>query len=142
MKYTQSFLTIVVLFSSQAIMASETNLEQGKQLYKTYCSACHGATGGMDMSKRLAPPIAGVRYHYIGVHPEKAPFVTAITDWLTNQDASRSLMPGAIRKFKLMPPVSVSKEDAEKIALYIYEGKLAKLPGFDAHVEKMHGKKM
>ena len=93
------------------------------------------------MSKRLAPPVAGVRFHYIGKHPEKAAFIEAITGWLAHQDASQSLMPGAIKKFNIMPPVAVGKEDAEKIALYIYQGELEVLQGFAAHVEKMHGKK-
>ena len=45
----------------------------------------------------------------------------------------------AIHKFNLMPTIPVSAEDAEKIANYMYEGKLEKPEGFDEHVKKMHG---
>lgn len=141
MKTTHTFLTLATFLISPITMASDATIEQGKQLYKTHCSACHGATGGMDMNKRLAPPIAGVKLHYIASHADKQPFVQAITEWLDKPDAGKSLMPGAIRKFKLMPPITVAKEDAIKIATYIYQGELDKPAGFDAHVEKMHGKK-
>ena len=93
------------------------------------------------MSKRVAPPIAAVRYHYINIHPDKAPFVTAVTSWLEKQDASKSLMRGAIRRFNIMPPIPVSKDDAQKIANYIYAGDLEKPDGFDKHVEERHGKR-
>ncbi len=94
----------------------------------------------MDMSQRVAPPIAAVRLHYINIHPDKTSFVTAVTNWVEKQDENKSLMRGAIRRFNLMPPVSVTKEDAQKIASYIYAGNIEKPAGFDKHVEEMHGK--
>jgi len=63
----------------------------------------------------VAPPIVAVRMHYIGPYPDKAAFVTAVANWVEKQDASKTLMPGAIRRFNIMPPVAVSREDAEKI---------------------------
>lgn len=133
-------IPITLLFSSQAVIANEVG--EGEKLYKTHCTACHGATGGMDMSKRIAPPIAGVRKHYMDVHPEKQAFVAAVSGWLEKQDASKSLMRGAIQRFKIMPPLVIAKTDAEKIATYIYEGEIDKPAGFDEHVAMMHGNKM
>ena len=40
----------------------------------------------------------------------------AVADWVEKQDASNSLMPGAIRRFNIMPPIPISRESAEKIA--------------------------
>lgn len=141
MKITQAFLVLAFMLLPQVVLASDDNDEAGgKQLYKTYCSACHGVTGGMDMSKRTAPPIAAVRMHYIGPYADKASFVMAIADWVEKQDASRSLMRGAIRRFNVMPPIAVAREDAEKIASYIYQGDIEKPAGFDKHVEERHGK--
>ena len=139
MRIIQFFLALTFIFLSNLAQASN-DIEQGGQLYKTYCSACHGATGGMDMNKRVAPPIIAVRMHYMGPYPDKAAFVTAVTNWVEKQDASKTLMPGAIRKFKIMPPVPVAREDAQKIAAYIYEGDVDKPAGFDKHFEEMHGK--
>lgn len=137
----QLYLILAISFLSQLALAADSGDEkEGEQLYKTHCSACHGITGGMDMSKRLAPPIVAVRMHYLGSYPDKESFVMAVTDWVENQDAGKSLMPGAIRRFNLMPPVYVSRENAEKIASYIYDGELEKPAGFDEHVQQMHGK--
>jgi len=140
MKITQSFLVLAFILLSQVVLANDDKDEAGgEQLYKTYCSACHGVTGGMDMSKRIAPPIAAVRMHYIGTYADKASFVMAVADWVEKQDPGKSLMRGAIRRFNVMPPVAVAREDAEKIASYIYQGDIEKPAGFDEHVEEMHG---
>lgn len=125
-----------------ATMIFQCSLEEaGNKLYKTHCSACHGNTGGVDMQKRVAPPIAAVRMHYIGSYPDRDSFVLAVADWVEKQDESNSLMRGAIRRFNLMPPVSISRGDAEKIASYIFDGDIEKPAGFDEHAERMHGKK-
>jgi cytochrome c len=139
MKSAKWFLVLVFTLLSQVVVAGDDEAE-GKQLYKTYCSACHGATGGMDMSKRIAPPIAAVRMHYIGLYPDKTSFVAALVNWVEKQDESKSLMRGAIRRFNIMPPVSVASEDAEKIAAYIFQGNIDKPAGFDKHVEERHGR--
>ena len=137
MKFVKLGLIAAMCISS-AIWANE--MGKGEQLYKTYCDACHGMAGGMDMSKRIAPPIAAVRMHYIGTHSNRESFVAAIGNWLEQPDESKTLMRGAIGRFKLMPPIVVSKDDAEIIAGYIFDGNIAGPAGFKEHVNKMHGK--
>jgi len=133
-------LTIVAsILLSQFTFASDGH-EEGEKLYKTNCAVCHGSTGGMDMNKRIAPPIAAVRMHYIGTYPDKTNFINAVSSWVEKQDPNKSLMRGAIQKFNIMPPLAVNKEDAQKIAAYIYAGKIEELEGFKEHVEKEHGK--
>lgn len=138
MKTILFLLVLDFMLTSQAVQAN-SDVDEGKKLYKTYCAACHGATGGMDMSKRVAPPIVAVRMHYLGPYPDKNAFVTAVANWVEKQDQSKTLMRGAIRRFNVMPPVSVARHDAEKIASYIYEGDIEKPAGFDKHFEEMHG---
>ena len=140
MKIVQTFMVLASIALSQAAIASDAKYEEGEKLYKTNCSACHGATGGMDMTKRIAPPIAAVRMHYIDSHPDEKSFVQAVTSWVEKQDEAKSLMRGAIQKFKIMPQLSVKKEDAEKIATYIYAGDIEKPEGFEQHVKEEHGK--
>ena len=94
----------------------------------------------MDMNKRVAPPIIAVRMHYIGTYADKDSFVMAVADWVEKQDADNSLMRGAIRRFNIMPPISISRSDAEKIAAYIYDGDVEKPEGFQQHFEERHGK--
>ncbi|MCK5903089.1 MAG: c-type cytochrome [Cocleimonas sp.] len=129
------------LLLSPTVFANDQH-EAGEKLYKTYCVSCHGAdVGGMDISKRVAPPIAAVRLHYIGTYPDQTAFVGAISSWMEKQDESKSLMRGAIKKFKIMPPLVLPKNDVAKIAAYIYGGKLNAPKGFAKHVEEEHGKK-
>ena len=104
-----SILSAFILLS-QATLASDGGAEsEGKALYNTHCSSCHGNTGGMDMNKRVAPPIIAVRMHYIGSYPDKDAFVMAI-----------------------------AQSDAEKIAAYIFEGDVEKPDGFDKHFNERH----
>lgn len=145
---SRAFLLLTVILLPQAVFAgneavqsdvAQNDIKQGAHLYKHYCSTCHGLKGGMDMRQRVAPPIAAVRFHYIGAYPDKTSFVAAVTDWVAKQDENKSMMRGAIRRFNIMPPIAVSQEDAEKIAHYIYAGELDKPAGFDEHVKEMHG---
>ena len=122
------------MFLPQTVFA-DSDTKQGEHLYRTYCSSCHGLSLGMDMKQRVAPPIAAVRFHYIGTYPDKFSFVTAISNWVEKQDENKSLMYGAIRRFNIMPPIAISKEDTQKIASYIFAGNIEKPPGFDKHVE-------
>ena len=140
MKNMKSVLIITCVLASPLTLASDS-VDAGRQLYEQNCAVCHGVTGGMDMSKRLAPPIMGVKMHYTKKHPDKESFVAAVVSWLEKPEADKSLMKGAIRKFNLMPTITVSAGDAEKIATYMFEGTLEKPEGFDEHVKKKHGGK-
>ena len=86
MKLAQSSLLIVLFLFSHASVASDANTaKDGEALYKAHCSSCHGNTGGMDMRKRVAPPIVAVRMHYLGSYPEKDAFIMAVAsnpDWI------------------------------------------------------------
>ncbi len=132
-------ISTTLLLSANAF-ADKDKYEAGEKVFKTVCAACHGMAGGMDMSKRIAPPIAGVRKHYLDAYPDEASFIQAITSWLEKQDEAKSLMPGAIQKFKLMPPLAVSKDDAANVAAYIYAGDIEKPEGLDKHMKEMHQK--
>lgn len=63
MKGLKIVLIVMGVLSTQVVFAN-TNVEVGRQLYEQNCSVCHSATSGMDMSKRLASPIVGVKMHY------------------------------------------------------------------------------
>jgi hypothetical protein len=141
MNIVKPILISTSILLSQASFASDNKHEEGEKLFNTHCTSCHGAAvGGMDMSKRIAPPIAAVRLHYIDIYPDEASFVGAVTSWVEKQDESKSLMRGAIQKFKIMPPLVIAKEDAAKIASFIYDGNIEKPEGFEKHVEEEHGK--
>ena len=109
--------SIIILFLSQTLIADEQS--KGQQLFNKNCASCHGSAGGMDMNKRVAPPIVAVKMHYIKTY---------------------SLMRGAINRFGLMPTIKVKQQDVEIIAGYIFDAKLKSTKKFNKHFEKHHGK--
>lgn len=140
LKITKLTMASAFILLSQTAVAGNT--EEGKVLFKAYCDVCHGGmTGGMNMKQRLAPPIAAVKKHYIGHYPNQTSFVNAVTGWVAHQDPNKSLMRGAIRRFNIMPPIPVKREDSIKIAEYIYAGKLEMPKGMAEHVQQQHKKK-
>lgn len=141
MKITYFFAVLSFIFLSQIVSAKDDH-KDGIQLYIKHCISCHGTEGGMDMSKRVAPPVFAVKMHYIGTYSDKDSFVMAIADWLETRDADNSMMLGAVRRFGVMPEVKVTRDEAEKIAAYFYEGDLENPIGFEQHYEKQHGKKL
>jgi len=140
MKSLKFILTLAGVLATQLAFAN-SSLERGHQLFEANCAVCHGATGGMDMSKRLAPPIIAVKMHYKKKLKDKESFIAAVAAWVAKPDKDKSLMKGAIHKFNLMPPLTVSHEDIEQIATYMYEGKLDRPEGFDEHMKNKHGGK-
>lgn len=141
MKVINKLLLITTLCYSFSAIASNDN-DEGEYLYKSHCASCHGANvGQMDLTKRVAPPIAAVRMHYIGDHPDETSFVNAVSQWVAHRDPSISLMRGAIRRFDIMPAVDVSEYDTRKIAAYIYSGDLEEPEGFEDHVREEHKNK-
>ncbi len=142
MRILQLTIASIILFWAQTIYGfDEINQDNsGAQLYKTYCEVCHGTTGGMDMNKRLAPPVMAIRMHYGNKLATKNEFVNAIVDWLEKPTESKSLMRGAIKRFNLMPLIPVAKDDAINIAEYIYQGNLDSPEGLKEHMDERHGK--
>ena len=101
---------------------NNTTQQDGQSLFKQYCMSCHLATP--DPSKRdkmLAPPMVRVVQHYKGTYSNKRDFVKAIINWVNKPSEDAVLMPGAARKFGLMPPMPIGQENLEQIAGYIYD---------------------
>ena len=82
----------ITLLSPLVTASEEVSKHNGQELFKTHCSSCHGAQGGMDMSKRVAPPIAAVRLHYIGSYPDEMSFVDAVANWVEKPDQNNTFI--------------------------------------------------
>ena len=138
MKYSFSIL-ILPLLALSSLTQAESN---GKQLFTQHCAVCHGITGGMDMKKRIAPPIAAVKMHYLETFQDEDSFVSAVSSWVAKPNKDDSLMKGAIKHFNIMPQIVVPQNDVEKIATYIYKGNINKPKGMETHIKERHEKKM
>ncbi len=95
---------------------------KGYELMKQKCYLCHFEKP--DTSKRdqmIAPPMLRVQEHYKPAYPNKGEFVNAITSIVKNPSEAKTLMPGAIKKFKLMPKLIYEDAELRLIAETIYD---------------------
>lgn len=127
----------VALFAAICLSAPAA-AQSGIALYEDNCAACHG---GYEMGDdRVAPPIFAVQGHYLSAYPDKTTFTKAIVAWAKDPSQARARMPGAIRRFGLMPAVELSDEDAAKIAEFIYDGQFDRPGWYADHYRQEHGK--
>ncbi len=90
------------------------------------CLACHRLEPAHGQHDGLtAPPFPGVVRHYKERYPDKASFMKAVKDYVKKPSKEKSLMPGAVERFGLMPPLPLDDATLDKIAETLY---LLKLP--------------
>ncbi|MES9899504.1 MAG: cytochrome c [Sedimenticola sp.] len=132
----------IILFTALllplAFSVSAEEGERGKEIFTTVCMACHKFDRSPDM---VAPPIFAVKNHYLGPNPDRDDFIMRLSSWLETQDVEKSLMFGAIRRFKVMPPVDLSESDRNAVAAFIYDADFTEPKWYTEHFQKMHGVK-
>lgn len=85
------------------------------------CFSCHNTQGTDNM---LAPPMQRVKEHYLEEGMTKNEFINKIVDWCEHPKEVKSKMPGARRKFGLMPKQDFERKEVQVIANYLFENKL------------------
>ncbi len=105
-----------------SLAQNETSQSEGYTLMKQYCYSCH--IESPDPSKRdqmAAPPMSNVQQHYKATYTSKADFVKAIVSWVNKPEETKLMMPGAARRFGLMPPLPIGDDKLTKIAETLYD---------------------
>ena len=113
-------------------ISSQQQDHSGKKLMETYCYACHSPNAPMNEG-RIAPPMAAVKAHYLLNKPKREAFVQQVVSFVEEPAAGKSMMPGAIRKFGLMPYQQFPDGALEKIAEYLYEYQVEEPEWFAKH---------
>ena len=114
---------LLIAASAQAGDGVDPLKELGKQKFEQVCIACHKYERGPAM---LAPPAFAIQMHYRDQFgTDEAAFRKAIVDWTKAPDKSKTLMPGALLKFDLMPPLPLPDADLDAIATYLYRADFA-----------------
>lgn len=120
----------IVETKEQADLKEETKeISKGFKLMEEKCFVCHFAKP--DPSRRsemIAPPMLRVQEHYKPNYKTKEEFVAAIKTWVNNPQEENTLMPGAIRKFKVMPKLVFEEEDLNLIAEALFEAEFGNMP--------------
>lgn len=95
---------------------------KGYDLMKQKCFICHFEKP--DPSRKdqmLAPPFLRIQEHYKPTYPNKEEFVEAIMAITNNPSEENTLMPGAVKKFNLMPKLVYDQEELRLIAEALYD---------------------
>jgi len=110
---------------------------KGYELMQQKCFICHMEKP--DPNKRdlmIAPPMLRVQEHYKPTYPDKNDFVDAITEWVKNPVKNKTLMPGTIRKFNLMPKLPYEDADLKLIAEVLYDIDFGEMPKMKKSMQK------
>lgn len=91
----------------------------GEQLFNNRCMICHKLAPTHD--ELLAPPMRGIQMNYKRQFDTQQEFIDAIVNWASSPDSTKSIMPGALDQFGLMPYLSFKEEELQLIAKYIYD---------------------
>lgn len=123
-------------YAKPSTTVSETH--PGKVIMETQCYVCHNPETAYD--SRIAPPMIAIKKHYIDENTTKEAFIAAMQQWIKTPSDSISKMPGAIKKFGIMPFASYAESDIAQIADYMYDNEIEEPSWFQEHYEDEHGK--
>jgi len=154
MKYITVFLFVLSLVACKdatktyssipedvtGVMTQNNELHPGKIVLENQCYICHNPEA--SESTMIAPPMIAVKKHYISVETTKEEFTAALVNWINDPQQEKSKMPGALRKFGIMPYQPHSEETIRDIADYMYDNEIPQPAWFEEHFQKGHGKGM
>ncbi len=110
----------------------------GFTLLENNCFVCHSPNAKMEV--RLAPPMEAVKRHYIDKETKEEEFTVDLIKFINNPAEENTKMPGAVKKFGVMPKMSFSENELKAIAHYIYTTELEKPDWFDKHYQEEKAK--
>lgn len=109
----------------------------GKKLMEINCYVCHNPKTAEE--SMIAPPMIAVKMHYISEDTSKEEFVEAMVEWSKNPSEESSKIPGAVKKFGLMPYQFFPEETTRQIADYMFDNEIEEPEWFGKHYAEMHG---
>lgn len=109
--------SILLCFLILIFTLSASAAEDGLVNYRALCSACHK----LVPPPTIAPPLFGVKNNLLRTHPQREDFVNYIVNFVQRPDASKSVMPHAVQKFKLMPALPYPEEKVRAVAEFIFD---------------------
>jgi len=125
------FFLLITAMCSDVVMAATS----GSELFEKHCNQCHVKAG----RPTAAPPIFAVIHHLKKEYPERNEFIKKVVDWVNNPNEKESLMPGAVRRFGLMPKLGYAEADVRSIAQYLYDGEIELPVWYKKHYKEKHG---
>lgn len=112
-------------------------ISEGYQLMKQKCFICHLETP--DPAKKdqmLAPPMVRVQQHYKPAFPAKDDFIDAVMAYVKNPSEENTLMPGAVKRFKVMPKLTYEDKELQLIAGALYKTDFNSSPNMNSSMQQ------
>ncbi len=119
-----SILAIATVCSASAQDTLETALanSEGYTLMSQKCYICHfPKPDPAKMNQMIAPPMLRIQEHYKPVYTNKEDFIAAMIDFVNQPSEEKALMPGAIKKFQLMPKLIYDEKELYLIAETLFD---------------------
>ena len=113
-------ITLTTLLATTATIQAQN----GEEIFKAKCAACHMLSMPKDHSNLMAPPMPKVVMKVSMVHPEKKDFVAFVSKYITAPNIADAIcMKPAIKKFGLMPAIgkTMPAEEKEKVATWLFD---------------------
>ena len=108
--------------AATAISQQDLKNTKGYKLLESKCYICHfEVPDPAKMNQMIAPPMLRVKEHYLPNYQNKEDFIKAIINIVNNPSEENTLMPGAIKKFNLMPQLIYNPNELKLIAETIYK---------------------
>jgi mono/diheme cytochrome c family protein len=107
-------------------------IKQGEGLIANNCYSCHSATAPLE-GGRLAPPMEAVKNHYLNKETTLDEFTGQLVRFVNKPSEAYSKMPGARKRFGLMPALPLPTEELKSIAAFIYYKDLEAPAWLEAH---------
>jgi len=114
-----SGLSLAVLAAGITASASAAPVNGGgADLFQQNCSVCHS----MKPPPKTAPPVLGIALHYREAFTDKRSAVAHMVRFMQKPDPSLSkLEPAAIRRFGLMPVMTMSEADLKLVSEWLWD---------------------
>ncbi|MFD1615490.1 c-type heme family protein [Gelatiniphilus marinus] len=122
------------------VSVEKTEKEQthpGKKLMEINCYVCHSSTASHE--NRIGPPMIAIKKHYINATTTKEEFIEAMQAWIKNPNANDAKMPGAIKRFGIMPKTPYPEKTIKQIADYMFDYDIEQPEWFEDHYNKERG---
>ncbi len=113
---TKIIIILIIFFgySSLSLAINKKIYKEGRLLVQQMCISCHQPRGS---GNRAAPPFFKVLEHYDGKSKKK--IKGWISEFLKKPSEEISRMPGAVRRFGLMPNLGLGAEQINKASYYL-----------------------
>lgn len=134
-------------FSNSTLSESKSVItlsnSKGYELMSQKCFVCHfSKPDPARMDQMIAPPLLRIQEHYRPAFQNKEDFVLSIIDFINNPSEEKTLMPGAVKKFKLMPKLIYDEKELRLIAETLYDIDFGKAPKVRMEMMSLNGMRL